>query len=76
MSKDGNIIPFYKKHGFIGEWSNVIESTYDLLRILEYCASDEMNYTPEAKKQIQVLIDWINSAAKVEGKLTDASNFP
>ena len=45
MSKDDNMIPFYKDHGFTGEWSNVIESTYDLLRILEYCASDEMNYT-------------------------------
>ena len=47
MSKDDNMIPFYKNHGFSGDWSNVIESTYDLLRILEYCASDEMDYTPE-----------------------------
>lgn len=76
MGKDNNIIPFYKDHGFIGDWSNVIESTYDLLRILDYCVSDEMNYTPEAKKQIQGLIDWMRSAAEVEGKLTDASNFP
>ena len=74
MCKDDNMIPFYKDHGFIGDWSNVIESTYDLLRILEYCVSDEMNYTPEAKKQIQGLIDWVRSAAEVEGKLTDASN--
>ena len=35
-----------------------------------------MNYTPEAKEQIQELIDWINSAAKVDGKLTQACNFP
>ena len=75
MNEDDNVIPFYKYHGFAGEWSNVIESTYDLLRILEYCVSDEMNYTPEAKERIQELIDWINSAAKVEGKLTHASNF-
>ena len=47
MSKDDNMIPFYKDHGFTGEWSNVIESTYDLVRVLEYCVSEEMNYTPE-----------------------------
>ena len=76
MSKDSNMIPFYKNHGFIGEWSNVIESTYDLLRILEYCVSNEMNYTPEAKQQIQELIDWLRAAANVEGQLTDASNYP
>ena len=76
MSKDDNVIPFHKNHGFIGEWSNVIESTYGLLRILQYCASNEMNYTPEAKEKIKELIDWIRSAANVEGKLTCASNFP
>ncbi len=76
MSKDDNMIPFYKNHGFIGEWSNVIESTYDLLRILEYCVSNEMNYTPEAKQQIQELIDWLRAAANDEGKLTAASNQP
>ena len=76
MSEDDNMIPFYKNHGFDGEWSNVIESTYDLLRILEYCVSDEMNYTTEAKEEIQQLIDWIRSAEHVEGKLTCASNFP
>ena len=76
MSKDDDMIPFYKNHGFIGEWSNVIESTYDLLRILEYCVSDGMNYTPEAKEKIQELIDWIRAAGNVEGKLTCASNFP
>ena len=75
MSKDDNMIPFYKTHGFIGEWSNIIESTYDLLRILEYCVSSEMNYTPETKQQIQELIDWLNAAAN-EGKLTAASNLP
>ena len=75
MSKDNNMIPFYKNHGFSGDWSNVIESTYDLLRILEYCASDEMDYTPEAKGKIKELIDWISSAAKDEGKLTRASNL-
>ena len=76
LSKDDNMIPFYKNHGFVGDWSNVIESTYDLLRILDYCVSDEMNYTPEAKEKIQGLIDWIRSAADEEGKLTGASNFP
>ena len=74
MSKDDNVIPFYKDHGFIGDWSNVIESTYDLLRILEYCASDKMNYTAETKEKIQELIDWIRSAGD-EGKLTNASNL-
>ena len=73
--EDDNLIPFYKTHGFIGEWSNVIESTYDLLRVLEYCASDDMNYTPEAKEKIQELINWINNAAE-EGLLTEASNWP
>lgn len=73
--KDNNIIPFYKNHGFVGEWSNVIESTYDLLKILKYCVSDEMNYTPETKKKIQELIDWLNKAAD-EGELTNASNLP
>lgn len=43
VSKDNNIIPFHKNHGFIGEWSNVIESTYDLQKILKYCVSDEVN---------------------------------
>ena len=74
MNKDDNMIPFYKTHGFIGDWSNVIESTYDLLRILEYCVSIEMNYTPETKQQIQELIDWLKAAADDEGKLTTASN--
>ncbi len=78
MTEDENIIPFCKHHGFIGDWSNVIESTYDLLRILDYCVSDDMNYTPEAKAKIQELIDWIRSAASGDGdhRLTDASNFP
>ena len=71
--KDGNMIPFYKTHGFVGDWSNVIESTYDLQKILKYCASDEMNYTPETKKKIQELIDWLDKAAD-EGGLTDATN--
>ena len=53
-----------------------IESTYDLLRILQYYASNEMNYTPEAKEKIKELIDWMRSAANVEGKLTCASNSP
>ena len=57
MSEDDNVIPFYKNHGFDGEWSNVIESTHDLLRILEYCVSDEMNYAPETKEHVQALID-------------------
>ena len=74
MSDDDNVISFHKHHGFVGEWSNVIESTYDLLRILKYCASEEMNYTPEAKAKIQELIDWIDKAAK-EGELTSASNL-
>ena len=73
--KDNNIIPFYKNHGFDGQWSNVIESTYDLLKILKYCVSDEMNYTSETKKKIQELIDWLNKATD-EGELTDASNLP
>ena len=76
MSKDDNMIPFYKTHGFIGDWSNVIESTYDLLKIPKYCASNNMNYTAEAKEKIQELIDWIESAASDEGKLTNASNLP
>ena len=73
MTKDENIIPFYKNHGFIGDWSNVIESTYDLLRILDYCVSDDMDYTPEAKAKIQELIDWLRSP---ENTLTHASNVP
>lgn len=78
MTKDDNIIPFYKNHGFMGDWSNVIESTYDLLRILEYCVSDDMDYTPEAKAKIQELIDWIRLAASGDGedRLTEASNLP
>ena len=78
MTKDENIIPFYKNHGFLGDWSNVIESIYDLLRILEYCVSDDMDYTPKAKAKIQELIDWIRSATKGDGdnRLTYASNLP
>ena len=78
MTKDENVIPFHKHHGFIGDWSNVIESTYDLLRILDYCVSDDMDYAPEAKAKIQELIDWIRSAAGGDGDhmLTDASNLP
>ncbi len=76
MSKDDNMIPFYKHHGLLGDWSNVIESTNDLLRILEHCVSDEMNYTSETKEKIRELIDWINFAVKNEGRLTNASNFP
>ena len=75
MSDDDNMIPFHKDHGFVGEWSNVIESTYDLLRILKYCASEEMNYTPEAKAKVQELIDWIEESGNEEGKLTNASNL-
>ena len=75
MSNDDDMIPFYKNHGFIAEWSIMIESTYELLRILEYCVSDDMDYTPEAKGKIQDLIEWFRSAANVEGKLTCASNF-
>ena len=68
--KDGNMIPFYKTHGFVGDWSNVIESTNDLLKILNYCVSDDMNYTPETKEKIQELIDWLNKTSK----LTHATN--
>ena len=74
MTKDDNVIPFYKNHGFLGDWSNVIESTYDLLRILRYCVSDEMNYTAEAKAEIQKLIDWIEAEAGGNGNLTEATN--
>ena len=78
MNKDDNMIPFYKDHGFIGDWSNVIESTYDLLRILEYCVSDEMNYTPETKEKIQDLINWIRKGDGDGGTshLTLATNLP
>ena len=78
MTEDDNIIPFCKNHGFIGDWSNVIESTYDLLRILRYCVSDEMDYTPEAQAKIQELIDWIEATAggDSEHRLTHASNLP
>ena len=72
---DGTIV-FRKHHGFIGDWSNVIESTYDLLEILRHCSSEEMNYTPEAKYRIRELHDWIKSAANKEGVLTTASNIP
>ena len=34
-------------YGFIGEWSNVVESTCDLLGVLECRVSDNMSYTPE-----------------------------
>ena len=50
MSEDDDIIPFHKNPGFLGEWSNVAASTYDLLTILRYCASDEMDYRPEVKQ--------------------------
>ena len=73
MNKDDNVIPFRKDHGFEGEWSNVMESTYDLLRVLKYCASDEMNYTAETKVKIRGLINWIHSAAD-RGRLTHATN--
>ncbi len=76
MDKDANVIPFYKNHGFRGEWSNVVESTYDLLRILEYCVSDEMNYTPEAKLKIQELIDWIRGDGRSIQHMTSATNGP
>ena len=76
MQEDSNMIPFYKTHGFIGEWSNVVESTYDLLRILEYCVSDEMNYTPEAKQKIQELIDWIRGDGSSIEHMTSAINGP
>ena len=78
MKKDDNMIPFHKDHGFAGEWSNVIESTYDLLRILEYCVSDEMSYTPETKAKIQELIDWLRTGAGdgTSSHLTLATNFP
>ena len=73
---DAEKIIFYKNHGLSGEWSSVIESTYDLLKILRYCSSEEMNYTPEAKRRIRELHDWIESAASNEGVLTTASNSP
>ena len=78
MNKDDNMIPFYKDHGFGGEWSNVIESTYDLLRVLEYCVSDEMNYTPETKARIQDLIDWIRTGESdgTSNHLTSVINSP
>ena len=78
MSEDDNMIPFYKDHGFVGELSNVIESVYDLLRILEYCVSDEMSYTPETKAKIQDLINWIRTGEGdgTNNHLTFATNFP
>lgn len=57
MRKSDNRIPFYKDRGFKGELSSVTESAYDLLRILAYCISDEMNYAPETKARIQDLFD-------------------
>ena len=74
-SEDSEKIVFYKHHGFIGDSSNVIESTYDLLAILEYCQSDKMNYTEETKKEIRKFIDYLNKAAN-KGELTYASNLP
>ena len=38
-------------YGFIGEWSNVVESTCDLLGVLECRVSDNMSYTPEIREQ-------------------------
>ena len=76
MSEDDDIIPFHKNPGFLGEWSNVAASTYDLLTILRYCASDEMDYRHEVKQKIQELIDWMEKTASGQGGLTDASNFP
>ena len=76
FGEDEEKIVFYKNHGFIGEWSNVIESTNDLLRVLKYCSSDKMNFTPEAKRRIRELHDWIECAAGKEGMLTEASNIP
>ena len=74
MNRDDNVISFRKDHGFEGEWSNVMVSTHDLLRVLEYCASDKMDYTAETKAKIRGLINWINSA-KEKGDLTHATNF-
>ena len=75
MVNENGMIPFSKDHGSIGEWSNVIESTYDLLNIQNYCLASEMNYTPETKQPIQKLIDWLTEAADCEGKLTTASKL-
>ena len=52
------------------------KSTYDLLRILRYCVSDEMNYTPEAKQKIQELIDWIEGDGSSIRHMTSAINLP
>ena len=71
MSKDDNVIPFYKNAGFSSDFSNASESTHSLLSILEYCVSDEMCYYPETKAKVQELIDWINAAAE-KSELIDA----
>ena len=75
-TEDKDALIFHKNHGFMAPWDNVIESTYDLLRILDYCASDEMDYTPEAKVKIKDLHDWIDEAAGEEGRLTKARSGP
>ena len=74
MPDDESMLCFRKDPGFIGDWSNVAEQTYDLLAILRYCASDEMNYKPEAKAKIQALHDWIESTGCGDD-LTEASNM-
>ena len=76
MPLDDSVIPFRKCSGHLGELSNVIESTYDLLAILEYCVSDEMNYTPETKQKIQDLIDHFRSRQGGVEHFTYATNFP
>lgn len=75
VNSSDNTLSFHKDHGFLNDWSVAIESTYDLLRILEHCVSDEMDYTPETEASIRELISCMRSAANEEGKLTGASKF-
>ena len=73
MTQDDVVLHFRTNHGFLSDFSNVAESTYDLLAILRYCVSDKMDYTEEAKAEIQKLIDWIE---KPDSPLTTASSLP
>ena len=69
--EDTNCIRFFKTHGFLGDWSNAVESTYDLQRILEYCLSN-MPYSEKTKQKIKDLLDHISDYNAKEGEVFEA----
>lgn len=58
---DDSVIRFHKDPGMVSDWSNIAERTYDLLAVLEFCASEEMGYGPRARAKIRELHDWIDA---------------